>query len=287
MQNVLVIGKNGNLGSELLRQLGDLAVGLEREELDITHREEVLQKITELKPSVVFNCAAFNNVNAAEENSEAANLLNGYAPGFLAEACSAVGAVLVHYSSDYVFNGSSPEGYAEDVIPDPVNAYGRSKLLGEQELKAKTEKYYILRTSWLFGKKGPGELSKPSFVNVMLELAKTKPELKVVSDEQSRPTYIGDLARTSIEVVVQNKPFGIYHVVNEGTASWYELVKETFKIKGVNTQLIPVPGSEFKRAAKRPRYGFLNNTKLEKLRPWQGALFEHLQGAENSVTVRT
>lgn len=276
MEKILVIGKNGNLGSELMRQLGSEAVGWDREEMDITRREEVLQKITELKPSVVFNCAAFNNSDSAEENPEPANVLNGFAPGYIAEACEQIGAALVHYSSDYVFNGLSKDGYDEDAPSDPINNYGKSKVLGEKEIAGKTDRYYIIRTSWLFGKKGPGEISKPSFVDMILELSKTKPEIKAVEDESSRPTYVVDLARASVEIIRQQKPFGVYHVVNEGTASWYDLAKEALRLAGVSTSVVPVPGESFPRLAKRPRYGFLNNTKLPKLRPWKDALTEYL-----------
>src|SRR3989338_5149412 len=154
MEKILVIGKNGNLGSEIVRQLEDKDVtAWDREDLDVTKRDDVLGEITELKPALVFNCAAFNNVDAAETDPGPANSINGYAPGYLAEACKSVGAILVHYSSDYVFDGASEQGYNEDATPNPIRAYGRSKVLGEGEVKKNTDRYYIIRTSWLFGKK--------------------------------------------------------------------------------------------------------------------------------------
>lgn len=280
MKKILVIGKNGNLGSELVRQLQRETVTLvawDKEELNITNAADGAKKIGALQPDVVFNCAAYNNVDAAEVDSSLATSINGDAPGFIAQACADAGAIFVHYSSDYVFNGESPAGYSETSQPQPINAYGQSKLLGEQAIQKNTDKFYIIRTSWLFGTKGSSPASKPSFVDTMLALAKTKPELKLVSDEQSRPTYIADLAVASIALAESGRSYGIYHIVNEGTASWYELAREAFSRKGLAVVTHPVSSSEFPRAAQRPRYGFLNNTKLPALRTWQEALAEYLQ----------
>jgi dTDP-4-dehydrorhamnose reductase len=160
---VLILGSNGNLGSQLMEVYADLnPTGWDRNELDVTDEQLVWDKITEFQPDLVYNCVAFNAVDKAEEDRVAADNVNGYAPGYIARACKSAGATLIQYSTGMVFDGRNPEGYGEDDPAAPVNAYGRSKLLGEMEAQENLENTYIIRTSWLFGKKGPGQDNKKS-----------------------------------------------------------------------------------------------------------------------------
>lgn len=272
---ILILGSKGNLGPELGKVYKALKPKLwDKDEMDITDEADVLQKISKLKPELVFNCAAYNAVDKAEsEGRMLAESINGTAVGSIARACSAVGATLVHFSSNYVFDGNNPEGYNEDALPNPISAYGKSKLMGEMELERNTEKYYLIRTAWLYGGEGK---AKRSFVDLMLEKAKKDEGIDVVSDEFGNPTFVADLAQAVAALVEQQKPFGIYHLTNSGSASWYSWAQEIFAIKGITAKLAEVSSQDLKRPAKRPKYGILNNTKFIELRPWTEALKESL-----------
>lgn len=276
---VLILGAQGNLGSQLVAVFGAEAVAWDREDLDITKREEVLAKISELKPAVIINATAYNAVDKCEEDNTLALKLNGGAVGYLAEAALEIGAVLIHYSTDYVFNGENERGYYEDSQPDPINNYGQSKLAGEEILHTKSVqglKYYLIRTSKLFGPKGKSELSKPSFFDIMLNLSKDKKELKAVDAELSCFTYTVDLAERTKEILANEYPWGIYHVVNSGPVTWYQAADKLFEIAGIYVRLIAVSSEEFPRPARRPQFSILLNTKLPPLRDFSEALAEYL-----------
>ncbi len=276
MPNILIIGKNGNLGRELVSLYPD-ATAWGRSELDVTDENAVTNQITGLKPDIVFNCTAYNDVDGAEQNSETAKSINAKAPEFLAKVCDQISATLVHYSTGQVFAGDSKDGYTETDIPQPINAYGQSKLGGEQAVTNFCKKSYIIRTEWLYAKPATTGTSKKSFIDIMLEMAETGKSIKAVDDEFGKPTYAKDLAIMSKELVEQNQPFGIYHGINEGLASRYDWAKEIFRIKNIEADLSPVPASTFPpREAKRPQYEILNNTKFPKLRSWQDALKDYL-----------
>ena len=250
----------------------------DREELDITNEALVMEKIVAEKPGLVFNCAAYNAVDKAEDEDRVlAENINGQAVGFVAKACNAVGATLVHFSSNYVFDGTNPEGYNEDDLPNPINVYGKSKLMGEIELARNCEKYYLIRTAWLYGGRGDG---KRSFVDLMLEKAKKKEAINAIDDEFGNPTYVVDLAQAAGALVQQKKPFGTYHLTNSGSASWHSWAQEIFMIKHIEARLAQISSTDadekWKRAAKRPKFGILNNTKFIELRPWTEALKEYL-----------
>jgi len=271
---VLIIGAKGMLGQELAKAFAEAEVfAWDREEIDITEFQSSNFKIQNLKPDVVINAAAYNNVDGAETEPAVANKINGYAVGFLAQICKELDIPLVHYSSDYVFAGDKKDGYAEAASPDPVSAYGRSKLLGEQELAKNTDKYYLIRLSRLFGAAGGG---KKSFPEVMLSLAAKKTEIEVVDEELSCPTYAPDLAKLTRVIVEQKPPFGIYHGAGNGSCTWFGFAEAIFKLAGKNVKLKAVPGTQFKRPARRPRYSVLLNTKLPQARPWEEALKEFL-----------
>lgn len=250
--------------------------GWKRNDLDITDEQTVWDKITEFKPDLVYNCAAYNAVDKAEEDRINADTVNGYAVGYIAKACKAAGATLVHYSTGMVFDGRSPEGYGEDDPATPINAYGRSKLLGEMEAQENSDQVFIIRTSWLFGKPGSGKTSKKSFVDLMIEKMAEGEEIKVVDDEIGKPTYALDLAQASRALVEDAKPFDVYHITNDGAVSRLDWAREIFAVKGLKADPQPIKGYVLSRMARRPQHEVLNNTKFLEMRPWTEALREFL-----------
>jgi dTDP-4-dehydrorhamnose reductase len=276
---VLIIGAKGMLGQELAREFsenGYEVTSWDKEDIDITKKEDVNKKIVELKPEIIINAAAYNAVDKIEESDkELAEAVNGYAVGNLSEAAEAVNAILVHYSTDYVFDGKEIGGYKEGATPNPQSVYAKSKLIGEQRLKNK--KFYLIRTSRLFGKQAQTEGAKKSFVDTMLKCAEEKDCLELVDEELSSPTYACDLARRTKEIIEWKKSFGIYHVTNAGACTWYGWAKKVFELSGRSVKLIPVPAEKFPRPAKRPKYSVLLNTKLPPVRSWEEALSEYLR----------
>lgn len=276
-KRMIIIGSSGMLGQELAKVFQNYQLRLyDLNDLDITNEQEVIKKITDEKPDLVINAAAYNDVDGAEKNRALANKVNGLAVGYLARAINSIGGLLVHYSTDYVFPGDKKAGYYENDVPNPISIYGHSKLEGEKKLSKLCNKYYLIRLSRLFGKSGISPLAKKSFVEQMLELSKNKKELNVINEELSCLTYAPDLAKQTKLIIDENKPFGIYHVTNTGSGTWYEFAKEIFNINKIKIKLNPVNGDFFSRIAKRPKYSILINTKLLPLRKWQSALREHL-----------
>lgn len=271
---VLILGVKGSLGQTFLDLYKDQEViGWDRTELDITDEEAVNKKIPELKPDLVINCAAYNAVDQAEADRGTAAAVNGNAVGFLAKVCDSLGITLISYSTGQVFDGSNSGGYNEEAQPQPVNEYGRSKFLGEMELQEKTDKFYLIRTCWLYGKPAAG---KKSFTDIMLELGTKNEIVNAVGDEFGNPTYVLDLAHATRALIEEKKPFGIYHLVNSGVASRFDWAEEIFRIKKMVVVLESVNSDFFPRQAKRPKYEVLNNTKFIELRPWTEALTEYL-----------
>jgi len=281
---ILLLGAKGNLGTQIIEVLKEHdLIPWDREDIDITDKELIIKKIKDLKPQVVINAAAYNAVDKCEEDEkefELAKKINGEAPGFLAQGCLEVGATLVHYSSDYVFGGEKKYGYKEDAETNPINNYGRSKLLGEKNiitLSGKRLKYYIIRTSKLFGPKAASEAAKPSFFDIMIKLSHDKTEIDVVDEEKSCFTYTPDLALWTRKILESDAGYGVYHFINEGACTWFEAVKELYKMTKAFTKANPVMGDKFPRPAKRPKYSVLKNTKFEKLRNYKEALKEYLE----------
>lgn len=295
------------LGQELARIFRadkDYAVAAwDKKELDITDQKQVQEKISKLKPEIIINAAAYNAVDACEKNKkeyELAKKVNGLAPGHLAKVAKKLDAILVHYSSDYVFNGMPeiPEpkgctgscgscglhqgfvpqiGFDEDSIPDPIQKYGKTKLMGETAVQKNCENYYLIRTSKLFGKPAKAKDAKKSFFDIMLALGRKQKEVRVVDEETSFFTYVPDLAKKTKEIIEANKPFGIYHVTNSGACTWYEAVVELYKMAKIRTKVVPIGSEEFPRLAKRPYVSCLLNTKLNPLRSYKLALRDCLK----------
>jgi len=285
MKKILILGAKGNLGQELVKAFASSGevIAWDRGEIDITDRELILKKIADLKPELVINAAAYNAVDKCEDNEEEYDLakkLNIDGPKFLAEACLNNGAVLVHYSTDYVFSGDNKFGYVETDEPKPINRYGKTKFHGEKrilELSGKGLKWYLIRTSKLFGPKGESSLSKPSFFEKLLEKSKDNNQLEVVDGELSCFTYSPDLAKATVGLVESDRGYGIYHLVNSGVSTWYEAAKELFKLLGQDIKVVSLEPEKLIRPAKRPKYSVLLNTKLPQLRDWREALKEYLK----------
>ncbi|MFA6551259.1 MAG: dTDP-4-dehydrorhamnose reductase [Patescibacteria group bacterium] len=278
-KKILIIGSRGMLGQELIKIFPE-AVDWDRAEIDITDKEQIENKIKNLKPEVIINCAAYNAVDACEEPEQffLAKKINGDAVGYLADVCLEIDAALIHYSTNYVFAGDKLAGYAEEDKPQPLNKYGETKLRGEQELlKRPNLKYYLIRTSKLFGEQGTSELAKENFFAKMLKLADSRDELQAVDDELSNFTYAPDLAQATKDLLTKNYPFGIYHLINENPGTWYQAAQILFDITGKKIKLIKVSADAFPRSAERPKYAILLNTKLPKLRNYEEALNEFIK----------
>lgn len=268
---ILLLGARGMLGHELQAAFLDhVVIPWDKADLDITRREQVLEKISQEKPDAIINAAAYTAVDQCESQEDLATRVNGDAVGYLAEAARTLGIPIVHYSTDYVFAGDLSLGYSEDAPRKPLNAYGRSKAVGEERLEKSGSKYYLIRTSWLYGRQGK------NFVDTMLRLADEKTELRVVNDQRGKPTYAADLARATLGILTASRPFGIYHVTNEGETTWFDFAVRILKAAGKQTPVVPVSSKEYPTPAKRPMFSSLINTKLPPMRLWEEALSEYL-----------
>jgi len=307
MNKVLVIGSRGMLGQELVKifrkDKSFEVVGWDKEDIDITDPKQVNKKIGALKPGLILNAAAYNAVDKCEDPKEfkLAKKLNGEAPGHLAKVAKKIKATLVHYSTDYVFDGQpdinlepagcshscgscklhesyKPEiGFKEDAKPKPVSNYGKSKLLGEKAVQKEKGRYYIIRLSKLFGASGKSEGTKKSFFDVMLTADRKNKSVKVIDEETSCFTFAPDLAKKTKEIVEAQKPFGIYHVTNSDACTWYEAVVELYRQAKIKTAVISIGADEYPRPAKRPFISTLLNTKLNPMRSYKDALKEYLK----------
>jgi len=248
----------------------------DKEDIDITQEQEVQEKIFKLRPDIVINAAAYTNVDGAEEEKEAAFVINETGVKNIAQAAKDLDATLVHYSTDYVFSGTKSDGYAENDPPGPsVNAYGDSKLAGERALKEVGVKFFLIRTAWLYGAGGK------NFVDTMLTLAQSNQELKVVDDQHGSPTYTKDLAKATKQLLVEDYEPGIYHITNNGVVTWHGFAKEIFKITDQDIEVKPVTSEEFVRPAKRPEWSVLKNEIGPEVRGWQAALADYLSTKTN------
>ena len=258
MARLLLVGSSGMLARALRQQLQARHCEFEappESELDITRGDRIERFVTS-SVSVVLNCAAWTDVDGAESNEEAATLINGNAVEQLALRAAQVGATLVHYSTDYVFDGSATRPYPVDAVRNPVNAYGRSKLAGELALQRSGCRYYLLRTSWLYAPWGN------NFVLTMRRLVRERRRLSVVDDQVGRPTSALWLATATLELLNVAEP-GIYHVADGGQCSWFELTQLIAEALGAQCRIEPCTSADFPRPARRPAYGVLDLSKTE------------------------
>lgn len=277
MKNILILGAGGMLGHDLTKVFAEYYPWLwDKEELDITNEQMVNEKITNIKPEVIINAAAYTNVDGAETDVELAFAINSQAIDYLSKATKALGAKFVHISTEYVFSGENKNGYNEDDKTEPINIYGKSKAEGEKILIASGVDYYLIRTSWLYGRAPQkGKPRGKNFIDTILNKASQGEDLQVVNDQFGHPTYTLDLAQGIKTLLWENYPTGIYHLVNDGVASWFDLAKYALQLKGLDAKIKPCLSTDFSSVAKRPQFSILNNNKLPKMRSWQEAVQEY------------
>ncbi|ANB60741.1 dTDP-4-dehydrorhamnose reductase [Anoxybacteroides amylolyticum] len=276
-QKILVTGAKGQFGTEMVKLLKDMEYeiyGYGRTELDITDFQQVKSVIDHIHPSVVIHAAAYTKVDAAESEPDQAFLVNAYGTRNIAVASERIGAKFVYISTDYVFDGTANVPYNEFAFTNPISVYGKSKLAGEQFVRDLHSKFFIIRTSWVYGKHGN------NFVKAMLTLAQEKRELFVVDDQIGCPTYAVDLA-SYIFQLIQTEKYGVYHISNSGHCSWYEFAKAIFEQANVNIVVNPCKTKDYPRPAQRPAYSVLDHMALrlngfKELRHWCEALKEFM-----------
>jgi len=281
---ILLTGANGQVGWELQRSLSTLGevVALDSQALNLADADALRNKVRDIAPRLIVNAAAYTAVDKAEGDAEKARAVNTTAPGILAEEAAQSGALLVHYSTDYVFDGGGNTPWCEDDACGPLNVYGSTKLEGERLIQASGCRHLIFRTSWVYGARGS------NFLLTMRRLMRERPELKIVADQIGAPTWCRDLAEATAIILAQvacqpeaGALWGIYHISNAGETSWHGFAQAIQQLDAdatsINAKLIPIPGSDYPTPAKRPLNSRLNQAKLErvfglKLQHWQRAL---------------
>jgi dTDP-4-dehydrorhamnose reductase len=259
---ILVTGSDGQLGKTIQKASEDSSEKLEfvfrnRSELDITNFEEVKTLLNQVHFDYCINCAAYTNVDEAEKEHEKAFTINGDSVKNLAEACHKFNTILIHISTDFVFDGESTRPYLETDSPNPICVYGASKLEGEEHIIGLIDKYFIIRTSWLYSEFGN------NFVKTMLRLSRTREEISVISDQIGTPTYALDLAKVIIKIILsESDAYGIYHYSNNGETTWYDFAREIFKSEDRIVKVIPVTTKNYPTLAVRPKYSVLSNEKI-------------------------
>ena len=279
---VLVTGANGQLGYDVVKELQKQNIeccGASRQDFDIVDFEVMEKFITNYMPDAVIHCAAYTAVDKAEDEHGLCYFVNASATENIAEICKKINAKMLYISTDYVFDGTKNGFYEVDDKPNPINVYGKTKLIGEQVVQRILEKYYIVRISWVFGEHGN------NFVKTMLRLGRKYKELNVVADQYGSPTYTADLAPLLVDMI-QTEKYGIYHATNEEVCTWAEFAEEIFKIAGMDVKVNYITAAEYPTRAKRPINSRLNKEKLNrnnfsKLRNWDEALKEFLMINEN------
>ena len=274
---VLVTGITGQLGFDVMAELQRRnieTIGTARKDFDLTDEIGIEKFIKSHKPNAVIHCAAYTAVDKAEDEPELAMKVNGRATGIIAKTCKEIDAKMIYISTDYVFPGTGDAPYEVDDPKNPPNAYGRSKLAGEDAVIKCLDKYFIVRISWVFGVNGK------NFVKTMLKLSETKERLTIVNDQIGSPTYTADLAPLLVDMVQTDK-YGIYHATNEGFCSWAEFAAEIFRQAGVKTEVVPIASSEYPTKAVRPLNSRLSKQKLDsagfkRLPSWQDAVTRYL-----------
>lgn len=268
---VLVTGANGMLGQDLCPMLEDCGyevIETDIDNLDITNEIQTMSVISEIKPDFVIHCAAYTNVDNAEDDIKTASLINITGTENVAKACNANNTTMIYISTDYVFDGTNTKPYEIDDKTNPINNYGVTKCKGEEAVMKYCPNHYITRTSWLYGHHGK------NFVETMITLA-NKDELKVVDDQVGCPTWTVDLSEAIIGLIDNDSDYGIYHLCGGGNTSWYGFAKQIFEYAKLNVNLKPCKSNEFIRKAKRPAYSIMNNEGY--LRDWKLALQEYIE----------
>jgi dTDP-4-dehydrorhamnose reductase len=270
MAEIVLTGADGMLGKDLVDILGEAhtVLALTRAQLDLTNRDQVLERLKEIRPMTVVNCAAYTNVDGCEDNGDLARRVNALGPQFLAEAAVQTGAYLVQLSTDYVFDGSKPlsEAYREEDPPSPLNTYGRTKLEGEVFVRSITPEHLIVRTGWLYGRYGR------SFIRSVLRQAIQGATLKVVDDQNGSPTWSRTLA-LQLRVLMESRVRGTVHASTLGYCTWFDLAREFLKYMGIEAKVAPCKTADYPRPASRPANAILDHRRLqilglERMSPW-------------------
>ena len=285
---VLLLGHKGMLGSDLLTQMSlhHEVIGMDKEEIDITSADDCAKAVEETKPQIIINAAAYTNVDSCETEKEKCFAVNAEAVKNIATACRNTNIRIVHFSTDYVFNGSGSSPYKEDEKCDPINIYGASKLAGEKYLQALAQNYILIRTAWLYGANGK------NFVRAILEKAKTTPRLTVVDDQLGSPTHTKDLA-AAVDHLIEKNAQGIFHVTNRGSCSWYQFAVKILKESGIDdVEVSPIKSDQLQRAAKRPAYSVMSMQKFiattgKAMQPWQLGLKDYLESVKSRLHILT
>ncbi|MCM3225240.1 dTDP-4-dehydrorhamnose reductase [Terribacillus saccharophilus] len=275
---ILVTGSSGQVGSDVVieaKRRGHEVIGINSTILDITFKQEVIDFIENLKPDVVIHCAAYTQVDKAETFKNECYNVNVEGTKNIAIASKLVDAKLIYISTDYVFDGFTPNKYYENSQCSPVNYYGKTKFLGEEVVREICTAYFIVRISWVFGKNGN------NFVKTMLRLSETNKVINVVNDQVGSPTFTEDLSKLLIDFTTTER-YGTYHATNQGTCSWAEFASKIFEVSGKDSMVKKITTSEYKTPAKRPSNSVLGNTELEKngfskLPHWEDALNRFLK----------
>lgn len=278
---VLVTGANGQLGQSLqfiVEKYADIDfVFCDSSTLDITNLDNVTQVFQQFKPNYCINAAAYTAVDKAESEPEKARLINVIGAQNIAEVCKEMNCILLHISTDFVFDGSKTTPYTEDDQPNPTGVYGQTKLDGEKAIQTTFDNYYIIRTSWVYSQFGA------NFMKTMLRLAAERDSLSVVNDQIGTPTHAIDLAKCLLKIIETNNQqsttdnFGIYNFSNEGQCSWYDFAKEIFRVNNISINLQPIPTASYPTPAKRPSYSVLDKSKIKRvfgveIEDWQRSL---------------
>lgn len=287
MKKILLTGCNGQLGRAIQNEYGNEVAFIRTDMveaegvtiLDISKVDQVMELVRKERPDVIINCAAYTNVDGCEVNTDLAYQANAIGPRNLAIAATEVGAKLVHVSTDYVFAGNASQPLTEFDAPNPISAYGRTKLAGEEFVKQFASKFFILRTAWLYG-------DGKNFVKTMLRLAETHDEVSVVCDQKGSPTSAVELAKM-IHFLEGTENYGIYHATCEGDTNWADFTEEIFRLKGLSTKVNHVTSEEYAAmnpaAANRPKYSILDNYMLRlvtdefRMADWKDALVAYLK----------
>lgn len=281
MMKILILGHKGMLGTDLVSRLGvaHKVTGKDIEDFDITSPESCRQVISEIKPEVVINAAAYTNVDGAEKDRDTCFAVNAEGVKNVALACGKDNIRVVHFSTDYVFDGTGETPYREDRAPAPHGIYAQSKAAGEKYLQEYSENYLLIRTAWLYGRNGK------NFVRTILEKAKRTDTLRVVDDQTGSPTYSRDLA-AAVQVLLEQRHQGIFHVTNRGSCTWYAFTKKILEYAGLEHVAVePIQTKDLNLPAPRPTYSVLSTRKFTEatgniLRFWQLALRDFIEHTE-------
>jgi len=288
---ILLTGRTGQVGWELERSLSPhgQVFAFDHASLDLADPDQIVARVREVKPGLIVNAAAYTAVDRAESEPQLTMQINGAAPGILAEETKRLGALLVHYSTDYVFDGAKPAPYLETDSPNPINVYGRSKLEGERAIQASGCRHLILRTSWIYGMRGN------NFLLTILRIAREHPELRVVDDQIGAPTWCRDLATATSQLANETaagKAEGLYHLTAAGATSWCGFAREILRVSGSHTPIRAISAREYAAPAKRPANSLLSSATIAarwklRLPEWQNSLAACHREASSVASTRS